>query len=145
MVGGRQRRVIAVIAMAVMLSACGATGGASSSPPTQPSTASAGPSTPSPTATGSSQPNAAKRPAAHKRGNVWAAITSGRLSPVVRHDHPYVYVPNGTPGTLEVIDPTTFKVVRRYSFGAGAMPEHVTPAWDLRHLYVDVDARDDSR
>jgi YVTN family beta-propeller protein len=62
---------------------------------------------------------------------------------VVRHDHPYVYVPNGTPGTVEVIDPTTFKVVRRYSFGAGAMPEHVTPAWDLRHIYVDVDARNE--
>jgi YVTN family beta-propeller protein len=65
------------------------------------------------------------------------------LSPIVQHDHPYVYVPNGTPGTVEVIDPKTFKVVRRFSFGAGAMPEHITPAWDLRHLYVDVDARNE--
>ena len=43
MVGGRQRRVIAVIAMAVMLSACGATVRCtSSSPPSPTSTASAG-------------------------------------------------------------------------------------------------------
>jgi YVTN family beta-propeller protein len=138
----RRWRVIAVSAMAVMLSACGATGSASSSL-TQPSIDSAGPSTPSPTSTASSSPTADKSPTANGSSNVWAAITSGRLSPVVRHDHPYVYVPNGTPGTLEVIDPTTFKVVRRYSFGAGAMPEHVTPAWDMRHLYVDVDARNE--
>jgi YVTN family beta-propeller protein len=73
--------------------------------------------------------------------NVWAAITSDHLSPVVQHDPAYVYVPNGRPGTVEVIDPNTFKVVRRISFGAGAMTEHVTPAWDLKTLYVDVDGR----
>jgi YVTN family beta-propeller protein len=50
-----------------------------------------------------------------------------------------VYVPNGVPGTVEVIDPRTFRVVRRISFGAGSYPEHVTPSWNLRWLYVDVD------
>jgi YVTN family beta-propeller protein len=140
---GRRRRAIAITTMAVLLSSCGAAVGAASSSSPTPTHASASPATPAPTATGSNHPNADQSPTPKKSGNVWAAITSGRLSPVVRHDHPYVYVPNGTPGTLEVIDPTTFKVVRRYSFGAGAMPEHVTPAWDLRHLYVDVDARDE--
>ena len=132
----------AVTAIAVVLSACGAASNAASTQNASVADASSS-STPSPTAPGSNRPNADESPPPQTGGNVWGAITSGRLSPVVRHDHPYVYVPNGTPGTLEVIDPTTFRVVRRYSFGAGAMPEHVTPAWNLRHLYVDVDARDE--
>jgi YVTN family beta-propeller protein len=72
--------------------------------------------------------------------NIYKAITSKTLAPQVRHDPEYVYVPNGTPGTVEVIDPTTYKVVRRISFGFHTYPEHVTPSYDLRWLYADVDA-----
>jgi YVTN family beta-propeller protein len=39
-----------------------------------------------------------------------------------------------------VIDPSTFKVVRRMSFGYHSYPEHVTPSYDLHWLYADVDA-----
>jgi YVTN family beta-propeller protein len=46
-------------------------------------------------------------------------------------------VPNGIPGTVEVIDPTTYRIVRRISLGYRTFPEHVTPSWDLRWLYVD--------
>jgi len=44
------------------------------------------------------------------------------------------------PGTVEVIDPRTFRIVRRISLGYRSFPEHVTPSWDLRWLYVDVSA-----
>ena len=71
--------------------------------------------------------------------NVYAAIDTRRLAPTVANDPHYVYVPNGRPGTLEVIDPTTYRIVRTINFGAGSYPEHVTPSWDMRRLYVDVD------
>src|SRR5207249_8601794 len=57
----------------------------------------------------------------------------------VADDPHYVYVPNGRPGTVEVIDPVTFKIVRTIDLGYGAYPEHVTPSWNMRWLYVDVD------
>jgi YVTN family beta-propeller protein len=92
-------------------------------------------SSPAPT----SRRPAHQRSNAHEAPNVYAAIASRTLAPAVRHDPPYVYVPNGVPGTVEVIDPSTFTVVRRISFGAGSYPEHVTPSWNMRWLYVDVD------
>jgi len=72
--------------------------------------------------------------------NIYKAITSKTLAPQVLNDPEYVYVPNGIPGTVEVIDPSTFKVVRRITFGYHTYPEHVTPSYDLRWLYADVDA-----
>jgi len=72
-------------------------------------------------------------------GNVYAAIDRTRLRPSVAHDPTYVYVPNGTPGTVEVIDPKTFTIVRTIDLGYGSYPEHVTPSWNMRWLYVDVD------
>ena len=71
--------------------------------------------------------------------NIYRAITSKTLAPQVRNDPEYVYVPNGDPGTVEVIDPSTYTVVRRMSFGFHTYPEHVTPSYDLRWLYADVD------
>jgi YVTN family beta-propeller protein len=72
--------------------------------------------------------------------NVWAGILPGDTSPAVARDPTYVYVPNGRPGTVEVIDPRTFRIVRRFSLGYRSFPEHVTPSWDLRRLYVDTSA-----
>jgi YVTN family beta-propeller protein len=69
--------------------------------------------------------------------NVYAAITSQTLSPAVQGDPEFVYVPNGIPGTVEVIDPSTYRIVRRISLGYRTFPEHATPSWDLRWLYVD--------
>ena len=70
--------------------------------------------------------------------NVWAGIEAGNWNPAVRDDPELVYVPNGKPGTVEVIDPKTYRLIR--SFPVGSFPEHVTPSWDLRWLYVDVSA-----
>jgi YVTN family beta-propeller protein len=85
-------------------------------------------------------PSADSAPAKRAGGtNIYKAITSKTLAPQVRHDPEYVYVPNGDPGTVEVIDPSTYKVIRRFSFGFHSYPEHVTPSYDLRWLYADVD------
>jgi len=51
-----------------------------------------------------------------------------------------VYVPNSESNTVDVIDPSTFKVIDH--FNVGRLPQHVTPAWDLRTLYVDNDLGD---
>jgi len=67
-------------------------------------------------------------------GDVYAADRPGRLSPVVRHMPARVWVPDSGDGTVHVIDPRTRRVVRR--FGVGRLPQHVTPSWDLRRLWV---------
>ncbi len=101
----------------------------------------ASPSTPTGSA-GSS--GAASSPATASGGtqtpNVYRGIIGPSLSPKVAGDPTYVYVPNGVPGTIEVIDPATFKIVRTIHLGYRTFPEHVTPSWDLRWLYVDTSA-----
>jgi YVTN family beta-propeller protein len=49
-----------------------------------------------------------------------------------------VYVPNSRSNTVDVIDQRTARIVKR--FPVGALPQHVTPAWDLRTLWVTDDA-----
>ena len=66
--------------------------------------------------------------------DVYAATRPGKLSPVVRRFPARVYVPNGTSGTVDVIDARTFRRVGR--FPTGQLPQHVTPSWDLRTLWV---------
>jgi hypothetical protein len=66
--------------------------------------------------------------------NVYAADTANALSAVVRKDRPLVYVPNSQSNTVDEIDQRTFKVVRH--FAVGALPQHVTPSYDLKTLYV---------
>ena len=48
-----------------------------------------------------------------------------------------MYVPNSQSNTVDVISQRTFKVIKR--FPVGALPQHVTPSWDLRTLYVTND------
>lgn len=67
--------------------------------------------------------------------NVYAGTLSGALSPAVAGFKERVYVPNSNANTLDVIDPTTFKVIDHYP--VGAIPHHVAPAYDMRELYVD--------
>lgn len=74
-------------------------------------------------------------PRAGVRRNIYLATGVGRLSPAVRGIPERVYVPNSLDRTLSVIDPHTYTVVARYR--VGRVPHHVTPSWDLAHLYVD--------
>ena len=69
--------------------------------------------------------------------NIYAADRAGDLSRVVRHFPELVYVPNSASNTVDEIDPRTYKIVRH--FAVGALPQHVTPSYDLRTLWVDDD------
>ena len=71
------------------------------------------------------------------RRNVYAADTVGNFSPVIRSDPALVYVPNSMSATVDVISQRTFRIVRQ--FATGALPQHVTPSYDLKTLYVDND------
>ena len=48
-----------------------------------------------------------------------------------------VYVPDDRNDRVDVIDPTTYRVVRQVP--VGRLPQHVTPSWDLKTLWVDND------
>ncbi len=67
--------------------------------------------------------------------NVYANTLSGVVPCPLCDLPPRVYVPNSMAGTLDVIDPLTFKVIDHYA--VGAIPHHVAPAWDMSALYVD--------
>ena len=67
--------------------------------------------------------------------NVYANTLSGVVPCPLCELPPRVYVPNSTAGTVDVIDPLTFKVVDHY--GVGFIPHHIAPAWDMSALYVD--------
>ncbi|MEP7053696.1 MAG: hypothetical protein ABI912_00420 [Actinomycetota bacterium] len=70
-------------------------------------------------------------------GDVYAAARAGMLSPAVAGDVQRVYVPNSEDNTVDVIDPATYRVVGH--FAVDQLPQHVTPSWDLKTLYVDND------
>ncbi len=70
-------------------------------------------------------------------GNVYAATMSGVQSPSLDGVPARVYVPNSEAGTVEVIDPATYRVVDRFT--VGGIPHHVAPSWDLSRLYIDTE------
>lgn len=69
--------------------------------------------------------------------NVYAADRRGGLAAAVRHDRPLVYVPNSQANTVDVVDQRSGQVVDH--FATGRLPQHVTPSWDLRTLWVTND------
>jgi YVTN family beta-propeller protein len=79
-------------------------------------------------------------PAPPGPAGVYEATTAGRLSAAVEGVPARAYVPNSLADTVDVIDATTFEVVDRFPVGKG--PQHVTPSYDLRQLYVDNTAGD---
>jgi YVTN family beta-propeller protein len=76
-------------------------------------------------------------PALVDRNDVYAADRPGELSPVARRAKAYVYVPNSKSNTVDVISQKSGRIVR--NFAVGALPQHVTPSWDLKTLYVTND------
>jgi len=91
------------------------------------------------------RPDPARRPVLQRQRptprhgpvNVYAADRANALSPAVRGFPERVYVPDSQSDTVTVIDPNRFRVIA--SFPVGALPEHVTPAYDLKRLWVDND------
>jgi DNA-binding beta-propeller fold protein YncE len=74
------------------------------------------------------------------RNDVYAAGRPGLLAPQVRHDPARIYVPNSKSDTVDVIDQRTARIVEH--FATGELPQHVTPSWDLRTLWVTNDLGD---
>ena len=67
--------------------------------------------------------------------NVYASTLSGTVPCPLCELPARVYVPNSMAGTVDVIDPTTYKVVDH--FRVGSIPHHIAPAWDMSALFVD--------
>ncbi len=117
---------IAACLLALLIAACG--GG--SSHPSSSSSSSA-------TSTGP-LPQSANGGSGHGGAlNIYAHTAAGDLSPAVRGDPALVYVPNSLSNTVDVISQRTFKVIA--SFPTGELPQHVTPSYNLKTLYVDND------
>ncbi|WP_211233124.1 YncE family protein [Solirubrobacter soli] len=68
---------------------------------------------------------------------MYAAERPGALAPQVRGDPARVYVPNSKSDTVDVISQRSGRVIER--FATGGLPQHVTPSWDLRTLWVTND------
>jgi YVTN family beta-propeller protein len=66
--------------------------------------------------------------------NIYSEDAAGKLSPVVKDFPSRVYVPNSGSNTVDVIDPKTYKIVGH--FNVGKQPQHVTPSWDLKTLWI---------
>jgi DNA-binding beta-propeller fold protein YncE len=134
-----RRATLALLALAV--AGCGSSSSATKSTSTSTTartatTAAAAPRALAPsTARGVLRPG--RIPRLLSRSDVYRAGRPGHLSPVVRHDPALVYVPNSKSNTVDVISQRTGKIVEH--FATGALPQHVTPSWDLRTLWVTND------
>ena len=66
--------------------------------------------------------------------DIYSADRPNELSAVVKDFPARVYVPNTESNSVDVIDPATYKVIDH--FRVGRLPQHVTPAYDLKTLWV---------
>jgi YVTN family beta-propeller protein len=85
---------------------------------------------------GSSGPAVADAANRAKAGavNIYAEDGANNLAPEAARAIPMVYVPNSRSGSVTVIDPKTYQVVR--TFPTGKVPQHVVPSYDLSTLWV---------
>jgi DNA-binding beta-propeller fold protein YncE len=79
-------------------------------------------------------PAATPRPPRRRPPVAYAPVTTARVRKDLRGLRPRVYVPNSDAGTVDVISQRTGRVVDH--FAVGQRPQHVTPSWDLRTLWV---------
>jgi len=130
----------AAIAGAVMLAASMTTMDSCSSPSsTAERTASAQP-TPNAAAAAASEAPLPGMPALLDPRNIYAANRPGELSPAVAQFPTRIYVPNSGSNSVDVIDPVSFKIVEQ--FAVGRQPQHITPSYDLKRLWVLADLGD---
>src|SRR5580700_7608941 len=79
-------------------------------------------------------------PAVLDSRDIYSADAAGDLSPVVRKYPSLVYVPNSGSSSVDVINPKTYRIIRH--FRVGRQPQHVTPSYDLKTLWVLSDLGD---
>jgi DNA-binding beta-propeller fold protein YncE len=92
---------------------------------------------PSPTAAQPAAQETQRGPRVAGRVDVYRFGRPEMLSAAVAHDPARVYVPNSQSDSVDVISQHTGRVVDH--FATGALPQHVTPSWDLRTLWVTND------
>ncbi len=66
--------------------------------------------------------------------NIYSHDGVNRFNPATRGARSLIYVPESMSSYVDVIDPTTYRVIDRYQ--TGERPQHVVPAWDLQTLYA---------
>jgi YVTN family beta-propeller protein len=66
--------------------------------------------------------------------NVYSEARAGNFSSAVAGFPDLVYVPNSGSNTVDVIDQHTFRIIDH--FAVGKQPQHVTPSYDLKTLWV---------
>jgi YVTN family beta-propeller protein len=120
-----------VVLLGMLLSSCSGT----VVTPSTSATASSASRQPTATPTLSPTPSPSPAPSGPPLGGIYAATVSGRINPSLAGIPERVYVPDEISGDVVVIDPATFRIVRR--FKVGRYPEHITPDWDLSRLYVN--------
>jgi DNA-binding beta-propeller fold protein YncE len=72
--------------------------------------------------------------------DIYSETHAGKFSPAVRNFRELVYVPNSDSNSVDVIDPHTFRIVDH--FKVRRQPQHVTPSYDLKTLWVLCDLGD---
>jgi YVTN family beta-propeller protein len=73
-------------------------------------------------------------PAVLNPHDIYSEDHAGKLSPAVRNFPSRIYVPNSGGNSVDIIDPATYRVVDH--FKVGRQPQHVTPSYDLKTLWV---------
>ena len=66
--------------------------------------------------------------------NLYAGTVANALSAEARMAKPLVYVPNSRSGSVSIIDPHTYSVIR--TIPTGKIPQHVVPSRDMTVLWV---------
>ena len=66
--------------------------------------------------------------------NIYSETAAGKMSPAVKGFPNRIYVPNSGSNSVDIIDPVRFRIIGH--FRVGRQPQHVTPSWDLRSLWV---------
>jgi DNA-binding beta-propeller fold protein YncE len=66
--------------------------------------------------------------------DIYAADRPDELAPAVKDFPSRVYVPNTESGSVDVIDPQSYKIVEH--FDVGRLPQHIVPSYDLKTLWV---------
>ncbi|MEP6952713.1 MAG: YncE family protein [Solirubrobacteraceae bacterium] len=127
-----KRALAALAACAIVVAGCGG----ASDPVPRPGTHAA-PRPTAPTARASAVPRPGRIPRPLSATDVYAAGRPGLLAKRVRSDPARVYVPNSQSNTVDVISQRTAKIVDHFT--VGQLPQHVTPSWDLRTLWITDD------
>ncbi len=73
-------------------------------------------------------------PAVLETNDAYAADRPGMLNSTVKNFPARIYVPNSRSNTVDVIDPATYKIIDH--FDVGRLPQHVTPSYNMKSLWV---------